>query len=500
MYPCRETPKLETMTDKNKANEIELSTQVTEVSSKSTSKVISMKAGRFGRRKMNIKTIGNTIIRSAVNKITRESGKDSGEKTGGAVSTGARRIIILLSMSVALIMTGFGIIMPVFAHRLEDFGSGVAELGFMTMGFALAQFVFAPVLGSLGDRIGRRPIILLALGGYAAVNIGFLFAPDTSILLVLRCLEGGVTAGLLPVAQATIGDIVPAKQRARGVGMVMAGYGFGFILGPFIGGLLYDMWGFAAPFIASSSMGLIALVFAWAMVPETHIGLRPSQNKASSGQPKQKAFLRQYLPRPLSTFVILIMVSFVLTFTFAFISPVMVFYVYNDLNFSATQFGLLIGVYGLSMVIGQIFLGGLSDKIGRKPVIVIGLVISSLFYAGMMFLTSFATCILVSAIGGIGSALATSATSANILDISDQEHTSRIQGIRGSFTALGEAMGPLMAVFISNRISPQSMFMVSAIIGITVAFSGLMILRGEKQTDAIIKSTPSSEHATEAVD
>jgi DHA1 family multidrug resistance protein-like MFS transporter len=99
----------------------------------------------------------------------------------------ARHIIILLAVSVGLIMTGFGIIMPVFAHRLENFGSGVVELGYMTMGFALAQFVLSPVLGSLGDRIGRRPIILLALGGYAAVNIGFLFAPNTCTLMILRC-------------------------------------------------------------------------------------------------------------------------------------------------------------------------------------------------------------------------------------------------------------------------------------------------------------------------
>jgi MFS family permease len=421
-------------------------------------------------------------------------------KTRDAGLLRTRRIIILLSVSVALIMTGFGIIMPVFARRLENFGSGVAELGYITMGFALAQFALAPVLGSLGDRIGRRPIILLALGGYAAVNIGFLFAPNTAALMVLRCLEGGLTAGLLPVAQATVGDIVPTNRRAQGVSVVMAGYAFGFVLGPFIGGVLYDMWGYAAPFIASSSMGLIALVFAWVMVPETHTGATQSKIKAGSNQPGQKAFFMGYLPKPLITFVILILVSFVLTFTFAFISPVMVFYVYDELNFSATQFGLLVGVLGLAMVLGQIFLGGLSDKYGRKPVIILGLIVSSIFYIGMIVFTRFSTCFLVSAIGGIGSALATSATSAYILDISDEDHRSRIQGIRSSFMALGEAIGPLLAVFISNRMTPHSMFMVSAFIGIAVAVSVLIILRGKRPTDALVKSAPSSECAPVAVE
>jgi multidrug resistance protein len=438
-------------------------------------------------------------MKSIINKITGNFIKYSKGKTEDTDRLKARRIIILLAVSVALIMTGFGIVMPVFARRLEDFGSGVTELGFITMGFALAQFVLAPILGSLGDRIGRRPIILLALGGYAAVNIGFLFAPNTGTLMVLRCLEGGITAGLLPAAQATVGDIVPTDRRAKGVGLIMAGYGFGFVLGPFIGGLLYDMWGFTAPFIASSFMGLIALLFAWVMVPETQINVKQSKIKIKSNQPRQKTFATDYLPKPLLTFVILILVSFVLTFAFAFISPVMVFYVYDKLNFSATQFGLLIGVYGLAMVLGQIILGGLSDKYGRKPVIILGLIISSIFYVGMMFLTSFAICVAVSAIGGIGSALATSATSAYILDISDEDHRSRIMGIRGSLMALGEAIGPLLAVVISNRITPQSMFMISAVIGITVAFLGLIILQGRKQTNTVIESTQSSELAPLAI-
>jgi DHA1 family multidrug resistance protein-like MFS transporter len=196
----------------------------------------------------------------------------------------------------------------------------------------------------------------------------------------------------------------------------------------------------------------------------------------------------------------LMLVSFTLTFTFAFISPVMVFYVYDDLNFSATQFGLLVGVLGLAMVLGQIFLGGLSDKYGRKPVIVLGLIVSSIFYVGMIIFTRFGTCFLVSAIGGIGSALANSATGACILDISNENNKSRIQGIKGSFTALGEAIGPLLAVFISSRLTPHSMFMVSAIIGIVMAFVAVIVLRAKRQTDTAVKNTPSLEYVPKSTD
>jgi MFS family permease len=226
-------------------------------------------------------------------------------------------------------------------------------------------------------------------------------------------------------------------------------------------------------------MGLTALVFAWVMVPETYNRAAKDKIKVNSIQPK--AGLMQQLPKPLTTFAILILVSFVMTFTFAFISPVMVFYVYDDLKFSATQFGLLVGALGMAMVLGQIFLGGLSDKFGRKSIIILGLLISSVFYIGMVLSTWFATCFIVSVIGGIGSALATSATSAYLLDISDEDHRSRIQGIRGAFMALGEAIGPLLTVFVSSQLAAKSMFMISAGIGVAAAIAVVIILREKRQ-------------------
>lgn len=90
-------------------------------------------------------------------------------------------IIGLLAASLALMMTGYGIILPVFARRLEELGAGVTALGFMTMGFAAAQFLLAPFMGSLADRWGRRPLILLSLAGFAVANGIFLLAAGLTV-------------------------------------------------------------------------------------------------------------------------------------------------------------------------------------------------------------------------------------------------------------------------------------------------------------------------------
>ena len=121
--------------------------------------------------------------------------------TSGPSPRRARNITLLLAVSVWIVATGFGIIMPIFARRLGEFGSGVEALALLTMSFALAAFIAAPLMGSLADRIGRRPLILVALASYIAVNIGFLFARSTEVFIAVRVVEGALTAGFMPAGR-----------------------------------------------------------------------------------------------------------------------------------------------------------------------------------------------------------------------------------------------------------------------------------------------------------
>ncbi|MBV7332664.1 MFS transporter [Chloroflexi bacterium TSY] len=396
-------------------------------------------------------------------------------------STYSRSVILLLAGSIALMMTGFGIVMPVFARRLGELGGGVEALGWMTMAFSGAQFVAAPFMGSLADRVGRRPLILLALAAFTAANIGYLLAPTVTIFILIRAVVGALTAGLSPAAMSIVADTVPERERGRWIGILMGGYGLGLIFGPVIGGILYDAWGFDAPFLTSAGMGVLALIAAIIVVPETRtpaVRLREMlyQRRTETTLPQASAqgdSLTTWLPRPLTILGALLLVDFIGTFSFTFMEPQMVFYVYDQLNWTTVQFGLVVAAYGVSMFIGQTLLGQLSDRFGRRAIIVLGIVLNSTLYAGLATITTFSVVMVVAAIAGLGSALIAPALSAFLLDITDAQHRSRMMGIKSSTLSLGGVLGPFLVVFVSRVTSPQGVFIIA---GGLVLISGLLAL------------------------
>jgi DHA1 family tetracycline resistance protein-like MFS transporter len=379
-------------------------------------------------------------------------------------------------------MTGFGIILPVFARRLGELGSGVEALGFMTMSFALTHFICSPFMGSLADRIGRRPLILISLAFFSISNIGFIFAPSTEVFILIRALEGALTAGLFPASLGIVADIVPENKRAQWVGIVMGCYGAGFIFGPVLGGVLYDRWGFASPFLVSAVLGFLGFVAAILLIPETRTleirkraHLERLRNASHTTIEKESIF--SSMPRPLSVFGTLLFLDFLQEFAFAFIEPQMVFYFYDDLGWSTIQFGVVIAAYGLTVVICQIMLGKLSDRYGRKGIIVVGVLLSASFYPGLALVASFRAIILLAILSGLGVAVASPALGAFYFDITDERYRSRILGIKESALSLGGVLGPALVALLAGLLSPGGIFITAGVITGIGAILAIALLR-----------------------
>ena len=388
----------------------------------------------------------------------------------------AKRIILLLAATVALMMTGVGIIFPIYARRLSELGGGVQTLGLMTLAFMLAQLIFAPIMGSLADRIGRKPIILLALAAFTLANVGYLFATTTTAIIVIRAIQGALSAGLYPSSMAMVGDLMPEKERGRWAGIISASYTAGFIFGPLIGGILYDGWGYAAPFVISAILASAAFIAAAIFVVET----RPAGPRTIT--PSRARFsLRNrdysWLPRPLTMLGTLLLIDFAVVFAFAFVEPQMIFTMYDDLGWTTVQFGILVGAYGLTAAVGQAVAGPLSDKYARFPIIIMGTLLNALFYVGLILFTDFPILVLTAVVAGCGEALLMPALSAYYLDVASEEHRSRVMGLKGSAAAAGGVAGPLMITAVAATLSAQQVYLVALIVTLTSGFVAFVFLR-----------------------
>jgi MFS family permease len=413
-----------------------------------------------------------------------------------SLSSETKRILYLLAACIALMMTGYGMVMPVFAKRIGELGSGLQALGLLTMSFAFAQFLLSPFMGSFADRFGRRPLILIALAGEVVANGAYLYAQSVPLYIAIRFFQGGISAGLLPATLGVVGDRVPEKQRAQWTGVIMASYAAGFIFGPALGGVLFDHWGYAAPFAVSGILALLALVLAVVMVPETRPASTPVQKlKPIAGQTGLRAMWHSW-PRPIYLFATLLLIDFIATFAFAFIEPQMVLYFYNQLLLTPTQLGLIYGGYGLATLLGQAFLGKLSDRHGRKPVILLGLLLTGTLYLGLIIVTSFGLLFTVAVLSGLGDALFIPAIAASSLDIAEPEHLSRVMGIKGSVAALAGVAGPLLVAIVSPWTASANIFAISAGVTLIAILLALVVLKGRSNINSRkeqVQTIPSSQ-------
>jgi DHA1 family tetracycline resistance protein-like MFS transporter len=184
----------------------------------------------------------------------------------------SRHAVTFVLITVFLDMVGFGLIMPVLPKLIEDVGHvsiGRAAVigGWMFAAFSLAQFVFAPLMGNLSDRYGRRPLLLLAIFGLGADFILMALAPTLEWLFVGRIIAG-ICGSSWIIASAYIADVTAPEERAKAYGMMGAAFGVGFVIGPAIGGLLGEL-GPRVPFWVAAAISLLNFVYGYFVLPES---------------------------------------------------------------------------------------------------------------------------------------------------------------------------------------------------------------------------------------
>ena len=286
-------------------------------------------------------------------------------------------------VTLVLLVLGFGIIIPVLPMLIVKFqggsiSEGSSSFGWLVSVYALMQFTAAPILGSLSDRFGRRKIILTALAGSAIDYVIMGLAPSLAWMFIARIISG-MTAGALATCNAYIADVTPPEKRAQGFGIVGAAFGFGFAIGPAIGGYLGGI-SLRLPFFAAAGcVGLNALYGAF-VLPES---LPPELRRPFSWKRANPVGSLLALRRHRGVFDLALM-YFIFMFGQTIIQSIWVLYTDYRFSWGPSQIGYSLTVIGVMAIIVQ---GGFVRRIiawtGERKGLVIGLLISSVAMAGL---------------------------------------------------------------------------------------------------------------------
>ena len=365
-----------------------------------------------------------------------------------------RSPLLVIFITVFIDLVGFGIVIPVLPFYAEGtkFGATPSQVGLLFASYSVMQFIFAPVLGRLSDKYGRRPVLLVSLLGTASGFLILGFANTLWLLFVGRIIDG-ISGGNISTAQAYIADVTTKEDRAKGMGLIGAAFGLGFVFGPAIGGIL-SRWGINVPFLFAGVLALLNAVLLFFVLPETVTRDHPARVSAASGRGWNQlvAALRKPALASVMTIYFLGIVAFsIMTASF---SLFMMF----RLGYDAFHNGWIFAFVG---VISAIVQGGLIGRLVKKfgePLLVIA---GALLVAASLVLVPFVTpltrigvFLLIGAATSIGQALLAPSLSSLASKSTSAAQQGSVLGVMQSVASLARAVGPsLAAVLIYSAVA-----------------------------------------------
>jgi len=291
-----------------------------------------------------------------------------------SILPGSRRkaAIAFILVTAILDIVAMGIIIPVLPSLIEEFAGSNAEAGWINGVFvalwAGMQFVASPVIGSLSDRYGRRPVILLSTVGLAADYVLMALAPNLWWLALGR-IVAGITSSSFTTVFAYMADITAPEDRARGYGLIGAAFSAGFVAGPLLGGVLGEISP-RAPFWFAAGMSGIAFLYGLFVLPES---LAPEKRMTFSWK-RANPFGAMMLLRSHSELAGLAIVTFLLHFAHHVFSAVFVLYAAYRFNWHAWEVGVLLAMVGvLDMTVQGLLVGPMAKRFGDRATMVFGL-------------------------------------------------------------------------------------------------------------------------------
>jgi len=338
----------------------------------------------------------------------------------------------ILFLVMFLVMVGFGIIIPVLPFYAENLGASALELGLLMAVYSLMQLLFAPMWGRISDRIGRKPVILTGIFGLAVSFFLMALATKLWMLFAARIIGGLLSSANMPTVTAYVADITSDEDRGKGMGIIGAAVGLGFILGPAIGGIFSET-SLSLPFFIAGISSFVTFLLVLFVLKES---LSPDE---LGKKEKEKVSLRKHLSGPIG---ILYFLQLFVSLSLAGLEATFAYFVAERAGLGAVELGYLFMIMGFAGALVQGGLvGTLTKRLGELFVIQIGIIISAIGFGLILLIDSFLTSAIFLTIFGIGNGFIRPSVSALLTKTSNVGHGSTT-GLLSSFDSLGRIIGP----------------------------------------------------------
>ena len=354
---------------------------------------------------------------------------------------------MLIFLTVFIDLLGFGILIPILpSFSVKELHIDEAAIGIAIAIYSFVQFLFNPILGKMSDKYGRKPVIVVCLFLNAMGYIVFSFTHSYILLLVSRVIAG-IGGSSIGVAQAYISDVTTRENRSKGMGLIGAAFGLGFVFGPLIGGLLAE-YGYAVTGYVAAGFSLLAFLLTIFYLPES---LKKNQSsEQTQNQLKRKIFdfaaMKKILQKP--DLAILVLLFFILTFSFANIYGTFALLGLKVYGFTDMQNGYMFGIVGLTSAIVQ---GGLIGRINKlmskKTILIIGSFVIMVSLAMIPYAGTFLGLALVSIALSYGTGTFQPTVLSLISEVTSETEQGITLGLNQSLSSFARVLGPLWGGF-----------------------------------------------------
>ncbi len=348
----------------------------------------------------------------------------------------------LLLVNMFLAMLGIGLVIPVLPQFLHEFGAGGQAAGFLVSCFGLTQFLFSPIAGTIADKYGRKPMIVLGLCLFALSNLTAAIADDLLLLFVSRLIGGAGSAALVPSIMAYAADITTNEQRTKVMSYIGASMSSGFIIGPGVGGLLAE-YGMRAPFYASACIGVLAMIGSMIFLPES-LSLEKRLTRQQSKEKKPNVFLQLALSIK-SRFFVLLFLVFALTFGLTHFEAIYPLFVVQKYGFTTRDIAILFTLCSLIATFNQVMLTTrLIRRFGEKKTINFTLLLSSISLVFLIFFGHFLYVMFITMLFFTCNNILRP-TINTLLSKKAGEEQGFVAGMNNAYMSLGNIFGPVLA-------------------------------------------------------